>query len=80
MIRFAALLLVGSCRCGSVETVVMMDKQIDEAGPTIELPASVQAPIPKLDQLIKDEASVERSVTDLKELGLGRLIDAGPTP
>ena len=80
MSRLAALLLMGSCRCGSVETVVMMDQQTEEAGPALELPAAVQAPIPKLDQLIKDEASVERNVIKLKELGLGRLIDAGPTP
>ncbi len=80
MNRFAALILLSSCRCGSVETVVIIDQQTDEAGPALELPASVQAPLPKLDQLIKDEASVERSVIELKELGLGRLIDAGPTP
>lgn len=80
MSRLTALLLIGSCRCGSVETVVMMDQQTEEAGPALELPATVQAPIPKLDQLIKDEASVDRSVIKLKELGLGRLIDAGPTP
>ena len=80
MIRLSAVLLLSSCRCGSVETVVMMDHQTDEAGPTVERPEAVQAPIPKLDQLIKDEASVERNVTELKEMGLGRLIDAGPTP
>ena len=80
MIRLLALMLLSSCRCGSVETVVTMDPQIDEAGPTVELPAAVQAPVPKLDQLIKDQASVERNVIQLKKLGLGRLIDAGPTP
>ena len=80
MIRLAALMMLSSCRCGSVETVVMMDHQTDEAGPTVELPTAVQAPIPKLDQLITDEASVERNVIQLKEMGLGRLIDAGPIP
>ena len=80
MIRLTALLFLSSCRCGSVETVVMMDDQTDEAGPAIELPSAVQAPIPKLDQLIKDEASVERNVIELKAIGLGRLIDAGETP
>jgi len=80
MIRLSVLMLLSSCRCGSVETVVALDPQINEAGPTVELPATVQAPLPKLDQLIIDQASVERNVIKLKELGLGRLIDAGPTP
>ncbi len=80
MIRFVVVMALSSCRCGTIETITELPRQVDEAGPTIDLPSAVQAPIPKLDQLIKDEASVERNVLKLKEMGLGRLIDAGPTP
>ena len=74
------LLLLSSCRCGSVETATLAKPSLGEAGPSVELPGSVQAPLPNLNQLIADEASVERDVLKLKSLGLGALIDAGPTP
>jgi len=80
MRRACWLVLLCSCRCGSIETTVLTEPGVSEAGPTVDLPGSVQAPLPKLDQLIADEASVERNVLKLKGLGLGALIDAGPTP
>ena len=71
------LVLLSACRCGDRAEVVVQVPQVNEAGPTVELPEAVKPVIPRLDRLVEDQASVERSVIQLKNLGLGRLVDAG---
>ena len=75
------LMALASCRCGEIKTVVVSGPQESEAGLVIEeLPEAVKPTIPRLDHLVKDEASVERNMIDLKGLGLGYLVDAGTAP
>ncbi|MEE2836225.1 MAG: hypothetical protein VYB65_09435 [Myxococcota bacterium] len=69
-----------SCRCERIETISVAAPMGEEAGPSATIPSAAQPPVPRLDRLVHDEASVERSVRALKGMGLGRLIDGGPTP
>ena len=74
-----SLFLTG-CRCGEIQTVVVSDPQESEAGVVVDLPEAVKPTIPRLDRLVKDEASIERNMIQLKGLGLGYLVDAGAAP
>jgi len=73
------IIIFSACRCGDGEGVQVVGHvpELNEAGPVVELPEAVKPVIPNLGRLVKDEASVERQVIELKNLGLGHLIDAG---
>ena len=76
--RTTLLLLLVGCRCGP--DVLAPIAQDPEAGTVVELPEMAKPPIPDLNALLRDEASVERNMIDLKSLGLGYLVDAGQAP
>jgi hypothetical protein len=74
------VLMFSACRCGAPSEQVIAVPLVAEAGVIVRLPEVVKPIIPRLDRLVKDEASVERNMIELKGLGLGYLVDAGETP
>jgi hypothetical protein len=80
--RVTLFLLLAACRCGPevASTEATPVAQASEAGTLVELPEAAKPPIPDLNSLLRDQASVERNMIDLKSLGLGYLVDAGKAP
>ena len=81
MRRFSWLVLaLSACRCAAPNEQVVVVPAVAEAGVVVGLPEVVKPVIPRLDYLVRDEASVERNMIELKGLGLGYLVDAGEAP
>jgi len=73
-----AMVLLGSCRCDRQTMVVVQATDGTEAGPeALVLPVEAKPPLPALGSVESDPASVARQVEDLKQMGLGHLVDAG---
>ena len=62
-----------SCRCERIETISVAAPMGEEAGPGATIPSAAQPPVPRLDRLVHDEASVERSGDSRRRIG--RLVD-----
>ena len=71
----AALLLTAACDCGGSRAVTVEVPMTVEAGPDMPMPDETRSKLPMKLEFYDDEASAERTVNQLKELGLEHLID-----